>query len=181
MADYFRFSCPKCGQRLKARIAAVGRRAHCKRCGAPFGVPEPADSKDDSPTPQIPEASLEAAETDPAPMVLKDETFLNYDAVRPGHRPEGFSPPRKGCGRALGLAGLTVAVGCTVIGTAAFGLGNNGSGTSIWLPEATASPPSRSSDVSQPRSKPAMPAAPRARNVGKSKPSPRAPTGDGRS
>jgi DNA-directed RNA polymerase subunit RPC12/RpoP len=112
MADYVRFLCRKCGQRLKAKREVVGRQAHCSKCGARFAVPDPGTLDDDPPTPSTPEASLAAAETDPAPMVLKDQTVDNYQ-VPPlvGPRTSRSVAPQKGCGRALGLAGMTVVVG----------------------------------------------------------------------
>jgi DNA-directed RNA polymerase subunit M/transcription elongation factor TFIIS len=182
MADYFRFSCPQCGQRLKAKTDAVGRQAHCKRCGAQFDVPDPTTSKHDPSTPRTHEASLAAAETDPAPMVLKDQTSANYQPTPPRHKTPALTTPHKGCGRALGLAGFTVVVGCAVIGVTAYGIGNKGSATSSWPAETTGSPSRRPSDISHQKSAVVMPAVPpRPKPLSKSKASPRSPSGVGRS
>jgi len=178
MADYFRFFCPQCGQRLKAKTDAVGRQAHCKRCGAQFDVPDPSTLKHDPPTPRTPEAALAAAETDPAPMVLKDQTSDNYHPAPPSPRPPAFATSRKGCGRALGIAGLTVVVGCATIGVAAYGIGNKGPGANTRAADTTAFPSKRSSDISQKKPSVSMLVAPpRPQTLGKSKRSPTAPTG----
>lgn len=179
MADYFRFSCPQCGQRLKAKREAVGRKAHCKRCGAEFDVPNPATSQHDPATPRTPGASVAAAETDPAPMVLKDQTSANYEPAPPRGGPTPLSNQRKGCGRALGLAGLTIVVGCAVFGVAGYGIGGKASGTNGWPVETTASPLRRPSDVPHQKHALAQPPPPRPKSVSKPKPSPRAPTGGG--
>jgi hypothetical protein len=137
MGLYIRFPCPRCGQRLKAKREAVGRQAHCSKCGAQFAVPDPGTLDDDPPTPSTPEASLAAAETDPAPMVLKDQTVDNYE-VPPlgGPKTPRFVAPQKGCARALGLAGMIVVLGCglaiAAIRLMAFGIGEHGSRTSSW-------------------------------------------------
>jgi hypothetical protein len=113
MGDYIRFPCPKCGQRLKAKREVVGRQAHCSKCGAPFAVPDPGTRNNDPPTPSTPEASLAAAETDPAPMVLKDQTVDNYEVPPLGApKTSRFVAAQKGCGRALGLAAMIVVLGC---------------------------------------------------------------------
>ena len=173
MAEYFRFACPKCGQRLKARHEAVGRQAHCKRCEARFEVPDPATLKHEPQTPRNPEAALAAAETDPAPMVLKDQTSANIEPPPPRRRTPVLATPRKGCGRSVGLAGLTVVVGCAVIGVAAYGIGDVGSGTNNWPAETTSSSSTRPSDTSQQSPAPVKPPSPsRTKNPGKSKRSP---------
>jgi len=139
MGKYFRFSCPQCGQRLKAKTGAVGREVHCKRCEARIDVPEPATAKHGPP--RRAEASFAAAETDPAPMVLKDETAVNYVPLGPRHATPGVATPPKGCGRALGLASLIGVAGCGVLLTALRAMTFEGPGP----PVATSAPaPARS-------------------------------------
>jgi DNA-directed RNA polymerase subunit RPC12/RpoP len=37
----FRFSCPSCGQKLKAEEEHAGRTVHCPHCGVKFRLQQP--------------------------------------------------------------------------------------------------------------------------------------------
>jgi hypothetical protein len=41
MDDFFRFLCPTCGKRLKAKPQHTGKKAHCNKCGTHLVVPTP--------------------------------------------------------------------------------------------------------------------------------------------
>lgn len=45
MADTFKLRC-KCGMKVLVPVAAVGKKAQCKRCGHQFIIPPPQSSNE---------------------------------------------------------------------------------------------------------------------------------------
>jgi hypothetical protein len=136
MDNLFRFPCPNCGKRLKAKPESVGHSAHCIKCGARFNVPDPGTPKYDSLAPLgPPEAANATTENDPLPTVPKDEISDDVPplvlTVRHRSTPLVIAQESYNRGRALGRAILFLVpiCGClfAIIGLAMYGDANKGS------------------------------------------------------